>query len=484
MSIRPWVVVEAPDDRGLRRVTVDGETAGSAWSMRELRRILERLGHPDVDVTDPARVHWRGGDSDTWPDHPRRRHTAALLMMAGLLASAVLNAVIGWPDASGAMTFAQRLTGALFVLSAPVQAAAALAVIDHWGKRHSRVSGATVLLGVLTSTAADGLLLLLWFEEREYTPYLLVFMPLCCWSVWALWLLLKERSWKGVTHPRKFAAGVFVSALLTALSLVYSTMYEPTVAPMSLALKAEFGTARADRRLPFVQVPLKLSVKNTGSFSVYIVVDDFTVYGRTADYSEQGSFGVQDWRKSIDEYGEEEAERHVDRIRFAPLSSDRFYEPGVLLESGQEDAREHVFQLPVNTKYDLLHVDLQLTYMRKDRGRIDVAAFGQAHASWRKGVGQSYCRVAGCLGRLVYLGRVWHDNNLINVTRGARYVLATWSAKEGPRYSISPYFTTGKAADAAEEKKNLERFGVSTVQVRSEISVAELLKSIPSPRPS
>lgn len=65
------------------------------------------------------------------------------------------------------------------------------------------------------------------------------------------------------------------------------------------------------------------------------------------------------------------------------MSSARFYEPGDVLEAGQEDVREHVFQIPRNVPYDLLHVDLQFTYMRKDRGRIDVEHFKQAHASWQ-----------------------------------------------------------------------------------------------------
>src|SRR5262249_12818511 len=137
MSMRPWVVVEAPDGRGLRRVTVGGAAAGSAWSLRELHKLLDRLGQPDVDVEDPASVCWRGGDSGTWPDRAWRRRATGVLMVLGLAASAVLNAVIGWPDASGALTFAQRITGALFVLSGLVQVAAAISVFDYWGRRQS-----------------------------------------------------------------------------------------------------------------------------------------------------------------------------------------------------------------------------------------------------------------------------------------------------------------------------------------------------------
>ncbi|MFC8374181.1 hypothetical protein ACFUIT_40630, partial [Streptomyces sp. NPDC057239] len=69
MRIRPWAVVEPPDSRGLRRVTIGGETAGSAWSPDELRKILRRFDYPEnADLDDPSSISWRGGDSRPWPD--------------------------------------------------------------------------------------------------------------------------------------------------------------------------------------------------------------------------------------------------------------------------------------------------------------------------------------------------------------------------------------------------------------------------------
>ncbi|MFF2204618.1 hypothetical protein [Streptomyces sp. NPDC058145] len=484
MSIRPWVVVEAPDGRGLRRVTIGNDTVGSSWSLRELRRMLDRLGYPDLDLADPASVCWRGGDSGTWPDRALRRRVTGALMTAGLLASAVLNGLIGWPDAAGALTFAQRLTGALFVLSGLVQLAAAVAVLDYWGRRQSRVSGAVVLLGVLISLATDSLLILMWREEAEYTPYMLAFMPLWCWSAWALWLLVRQKSWQGVPQPRKFAAGVIVPALLTATSLAYSTMFQPAVAPIRLTLKTEFGTVRADRTLPFVQVPLKLSVKNTGAFSVYVVIDDFTVYGRTAKYSERGTSTTDTWRKSVDE-DDEEAELHVDQPVFTVISSGRFYAPGQVIEGGREDVREHVFQIPRSARYDLLYVEAQITYIKTDQGHIDATEFRTPHPSWKKSEGRFYCSAENpCPPQLIYLARVRNGNNLVDVTRGARYVLAIWSPTERPVYSISSYHFQGKGVNFSQEKRELDRYGVATIDAQAEASMAELLKSIPSPQPS
>ncbi|MER5209510.1 Yip1 family protein [Streptomyces sp. NPDC002838] len=476
MSIRPWVIVEAPDSRGLRQVIVGSETVGSAWSLGELRKMLDRLGYPEnMDMEDPASVCWRGGDSRTWPDRAGRRRTTIVLMMAGMLASMALNTVIGWPDATGALTFAQRISGALFVLSGAVQGAAAIAVLDYWGRRQFNSSGAVVLLGALVALATDSLLLFMWFEETEYTPYLLAFMPLWCWSLWALWLLVREKSWQRIPRPKTFAAGVVATALLTAVSLAYSTMYQPAAAPMHFILKAEFGRARADHRLPFVHVPLKLYMKNAGGIPVYIINNDYTVYGRNAKYSEKGEW-LEEWRRSLDEKREEDAHRYVDKLKYTPISSDRFYRPGNWLDVGQEYAMERALQIPRSTEFDTMNIVLQITYMRKDRGKLDVAQFRRAHRSWNKDEGRYYCAPARCGEELYYHGRVRHNNNLINVTRRPRYVTAIWSPEKRPIYSISSFHFEGPVA-RSEEKRDVNRYGASTAYADSEVAVTELLSS-------
>lgn len=64
----PAVVVDAPLD-GRRRVTIHGETVGSAVSEEELRQMLRRAGltEPDASIDDPELVEWRGGGPDYWP---------------------------------------------------------------------------------------------------------------------------------------------------------------------------------------------------------------------------------------------------------------------------------------------------------------------------------------------------------------------------------------------------------------------------------
>ncbi|MEU8652513.1 hypothetical protein [Streptomyces sp. NPDC048737] len=481
MSIRPWVIVEPPDSRGLRRVTIGGEKVGSAWSLAELRRMLDRHGYPeDVDLDDPACVCWRGGGSGTWSDRAWRRRLTMSLMVAGPLASMVFNAVIGWPDALGALTFAQRITGLLFVLSGVVLGIAAIAALDYWGRRQFRVSGAIVLLGAIIVLATDGLLFLLWLEEREYTRYTLVYLPALCWSLWALFLLVRQKSWKGVPQPKKFAAGVVATVLLTAVSLAYSTMYQPASAPMHFTLKAEFGKAWKDDTVDFVHVPLTLYMKNTGGIPVYIINDIYTVRGRIAVYSYGEEDLVAEWRESVDRSGTRggEAELYVDQFKYTTISSGRFYESGNSLDVGEEYAMKRVFQIPRKVGYDTVSVEFQISYMRRDRGRVDVVEFRSPHPSWKETEARYHCEPAVCGEQLVYRGRVRHNNNLINVTRKPRYVTAVWSP--GGRFvsSISSFpFSYGGVGDYREERRELERYGAATVRVDSEVSAAELLRS-------
>ncbi|GHH94613.1 hypothetical protein [Streptomyces capillispiralis] len=481
MSIRPWVVVEPPDSRGLRRVVIGGQQAGSAWSPAELRRILGRRGYPaTMDLDDPASIFWRGGDSGTWPDHPWRRRAIMFLMAVGLLVSMVYNTVIGWPDASGALTFAQRMTGVLFVLSGAVLGIAAVAALDYWGRHQFRASGAVALLGVMMVLATDSLLLLLWFEEKEYTRHLLVYVPALCWSLWALLLLVRHKSWKGVPQPKRFAAGVVATALLTAVSLAYSTMYQPAAAPMHFSLKVEFGKAWKDVNLPFVHVPLTIHMKNTGGIPVYIINNIYTVRGRVALYSKSEGDLLTEWRESVERrgVGEGEGEVFVDQLRYTTISSGRFYDLGNSLDVGQEYAMRRVFQIPEDIGYDTLSAELQISYMRKDRGKLDVEQFRFPHLSWNERDRRYYCDPVVCGGQLIFRGRVRHNNNLINVTRKPRYVTSVWSPGGGIISSISSFpFNFVGSADYREERRELERYGTARARADSEISAAELLKS-------
>ncbi|MBT2439326.1 hypothetical protein J7E93_04165 [Streptomyces sp. ISL-36] len=482
------MVVEPPDRRGLRRITIHDKTVGSAWSLRELRKVLRRLGYPDdMDLDDRSRVHWRGGDSSVWPDDRGwRRRVVIALMLVGLLGSLALHAVIGWADALGALTFAQRLVGVVFLLAGAVQGIALPAVVDYWGRRQVRLSGALVLLGVLMTLATTTLLLFLWLREREFIATVLLFLALWLWSLWALRTLIREKVWRGIPHPRKFTAGVAITALLTAVSLGYSIIYQPIAAPRHFILKAEFGTPQTDVDSPYIHVPLKLYAKNAGGIPVYIVVDDYTVWGSLAEFSNSGK-GMKEWKGSEEGgWWVPEAEAFETQSGGEVIASGQFQGPGSTLDPGEEFRKEKVITLPKDTKYETLDAVLQFAILRQDRGKLD-DEFYYEKLSWMESEGRYYCPPDGCGEHVIYHGRVRYNANIINVTRKPRYVAAFWSPEEDPQVFISSFnfekekksesiYGIYKGLDESEVVREAERYGLSSVSVNSEVSVKGLLK--------
>ncbi|MHC3394457.1 hypothetical protein ACLQ2E_34140 [Streptomyces lavendulocolor] len=471
------MIVEPPDRRGLRRVTIHDQTVGSTWSLRELRRVLHGLGYPDdIDLDDRSNVHWRGGDSSVWPDgRGWKRRTVTAVALVGLLGSLALHTAIGWADTSGALTFPQRLVGILFLMAAVVQAIAVPAVVDYWGRQRVKLSGALILLGVLMTLATTSLLLFLWLQEREFIPGLIAFISLWLWSLWALCMLIHDRVWRGIPHPKKFAAGVTVTALLTSVSLGYSIIYKPITAPVHFTLKAEFGTPSTDVDSPYIHVPLKFSATNSGGIPVYLVVDDYVVDGYTAEFSRSGQ-GMKEWKTGN---LTTEAEQYASKVDYETIASGQFQGPGSTLDAGEEYKLEKVITLPKNTSYETLDATLGFAFLRQDRGKID-SAFGIPRPSWVKSEGNYYCRSKGCGEYLVYHGRIRHNTSLINMTRKSRYVTAFWAPQEETQFFISSFDFKKKYKyeylDGEELEREVERYYLGWVSVNSQVSVKGLLK--------
>lgn len=66
----PRVVVYPPAEGGGRRVRVDGQILGTAYSLHDLAVFLERAGLEGLDeldvVASTGLIEWRGGGQDVW----------------------------------------------------------------------------------------------------------------------------------------------------------------------------------------------------------------------------------------------------------------------------------------------------------------------------------------------------------------------------------------------------------------------------------
>ncbi|MER6026224.1 hypothetical protein [Streptomyces sp. NPDC001851] len=475
---RRRVVVDAPDKRGLRAVTIDGEPAGSAWSRRDLRRQLRHAGlPPDMDLENRACVSWRGADSASWPDRTGRRRATIALLVAGLLVSALLLADIGMVDALGALTFSGRLGGMLFVLAGAVQAVAAAAVFDFWGKRTLRHSGALVLVGVFIAVATEGLLLAVWFEEREWTPYLPVFLALSLWALWAGWTVWQERAWKGIPHPRSITAAVAATVLLAAANFAYSAVYQPHAALSHYKVEAFFGKPRKDPKMPVTYLPVKLHVANDGAVPAYVLNSAYWVEGRYSLFDgKKTTLDQREWR--ADAEAGVDTELYVQPTAYRTINSGPVVLAGAWIAPGTDFTTERVVQIPADAKYDIITAKMSAIFLRGDRGKIDPALVTPIFSWHEKRERLFNCSPAPCPDYVAYHARVHNDNNIINVTRRPRYVTSNrWLGPQGSGITavISSFNSRGRLSAHTE---SYETYGVDQyVSGVTQIPFASLLEA-------
>lgn len=469
-------MIDPPDSRGLREVRVNGVTVGRAWSLRELYRLLNRSGFPkETELAVNPAVVWHGGGPDIWPDRPLPRRATLVLLVAGLLGSAVLLVDIGLPDIFGALTFAGRVMGWMFIVGGFLQAGAAAAAFDQWSKRVFKYSGAVALAGVILALVVCSLLLTLWLQEKEYFSYFLSYLSLWVWSLWAVWRVCREKPWRGIPHPRTFALGVTASGLLAAMNLAYSGLYQPTTALERHNYQVAFGIPYADPKAdkPIMHVPVTVTLENTGTVPFWVLASAVTVEG-TSSKSRPNEKSIRDWRTGLFE----------NQLYAAPPTSNLVYwgllmPPGNWLYPGNRIVVQRVIQLPRNAPFDSLELSSHMLAMRKDRGSIG-SDFHTMHWSWEpdkvtKRVHCVYCRDIG-----INLGRLRYNSNLLNVTRKPRHVLSIHyvnsDVAEDFRVFVSPMDKARKISwnDEPENRLNLTDWATGTATV----SFAQLLKQL------
>ncbi|MFJ3726198.1 hypothetical protein ACIPYQ_27030 [Streptomyces sp. NPDC090045] len=484
MSIgaRPRVVVSPPDTRGLREVSAGSRVLGRVWSLRELRRVLHRARYPSaMPLRDPRFVIWRGAGPDTWPDHPWPRRTAGAVMALGLAGSAVLLVRIGAVDAFESQTFAGRLTGWLLLGAAAVQSAGVVSALDYWGKRRWKYSGAVTLIGALIALAMSVLLLSMWFEASEFVVYLPVYVALLGWSSWASWRLCRHEAWKGLPHPRSVVAGLTLSAVLAGVNFANTTLYEPNARRSLITTEAKLGEPKLSPDGKIVHIPLRVSIKNVGTVPVDILTTIFWVIGVKTVLHEETR--LQYWREILAFDGD--AEQYTEVTGRDQLATGTFGTEGSWLDPGNEHAEDKIIQIPAGVEYSMIEASARAITTRRDRGKI-APGYGQPQFSWHpSSPGFSACPLPGgdCIA---FRARIRHNNNLINVTRRARYVTSWWQMEPGGRNSeINSVIGPGTPCRGVLPlKEEPERYGLMrTLSVTSRVPATGLMRPSGAPTP-
>lgn len=425
---RPLVVVHPPDDRGLREVSIRGERVGKVWSLRELRRLLRKLGFPEnVNVEDRTQICWEGGNSSHWPDRPWIRRTTAFLVTIGFLAVVCLLLKIGAADTLGALTYAGRVEGSSFLVASLLVGTAVVSVFDYWRKRQLRYSGAVILVGVSIALSVDILLLSVQIYGGEYTHYLGLWLALLFWALWVLRKLEPQNILKEISHPKGLTIGAAASAVFVAANLAYTQIYLPYASPVMARVTAKLGTPQLDQKHTVLYLPVELHYQNSGKVSFVILGSQYSVYGRTANFSEKPN-GMKEWKSDITREPMSDLYRNTEVQGRDLIGSGEFFRVGNWLDPGDEYVETKIVALPVGAGYDTIEVTAAATAMRADRGSLsddystpqyswDITSRDGRHLydapSWVAYPGDEY---------ISHHARIYYGNEILNMTRKPRYV--------------------------------------------------------------
>ncbi|MBW5481952.1 hypothetical protein [Streptomyces bambusae] len=453
MTYMPEVEVEAPDDLGFRKVVVNGKNAGKARSPAELHRIL---GHHGVPF--PHDIHWVGGGEDVWPDHPVRRRTTIAFMAIGLLGVAALLAYLGVEDVFSALGYGWRIAGLVFLLLGLMELGAALAAADYWHKRWMKHSGTVVLFGYLIAFVVGVLLLCVQLIDEVSVAHVLAWTALVLWSSVALVVLVRERIWKELLHPRRIAVGAIVPTVLAISSVVYSQFYVPyTTSPM-VESAAEIRMASLDTGRTKMYLTVHLYVKNSGKIPVYVLGGVYWVHGRLA----RGS-------------------------SYEPIHPAEFVKPtGLVLNPGEEFAKDEVVEIkePCGFRYEAVRVRPEVYVARKDRMTLISSEY--EHSGRYRGKLKEEGKdkdPEGPTGEYFrYQASISNSNEILDVIRGPQRVTLWWVLHGARPYMYADVTPSGERKkidfnDPVGNKEANDRYGLVRLPGSvTQASFVELLK--------
>ncbi|MFF3326338.1 hypothetical protein [Streptomyces sp. NPDC002889] len=147
-------------------------------------------------------------------------------------------------------------------------------------------------------TATSLVFLVLQWVGGDHGLRLWRWIGLVAWSAWVLWELSRRKVWRGIPHPKSFALGVALSAIIGAASLAYSAMYTPYAAPVKVPFNVSFGKPTVNSERTILNVPTHITFRNSGSVSIYVVGTLWKVKVWPSKFTEQGS-GMHKWKGEL-----------------------------------------------------------------------------------------------------------------------------------------------------------------------------------------
>ncbi|ADP81373.1 hypothetical protein FraEuI1c_3364 [Pseudofrankia inefficax] len=387
---------------------------------------------------------------------------APFLIVPVLLVTSFYLAWFGVENVTDSLAYLGCFTGLLMVITATVCILGALGTLDHWYSHRFEISGLLALFGSVTALVANAMLLVATVREGiESVPYFVTWGLLAVASGWSCYVVYHTSV--VIPSPKKVAVAASATAVIAMANFGYTQLYQPYHEEPRPILDAKFGspTLSADRKT--FSVPITLSVEVRGNVGVYLVGDQFVVYGRRVTTRSSGH-SAPDWRHDSTD-GQAELSRWTE-MRTEPIEIGRWDLFGSWEDPGVPRSTTRLVQLPVDTPYDQLGVRAEFVSVRRDRVRLEPAFGSSAQYSWQDFRNQRCGSGPGDCVR--YRGRVAESNSVARHTRDPRYLTLWWNfgptlGTVGLESTIARRGDVDRSMSSEESSRLWSRYGLEKV---------------------
>lgn len=343
-----------------------------------------------------------------------------LAMLLVLLATTSFLGFFGVEDASEALAYTGRFTGALLILGAVATLLSSIAVVDHWFRRSFSYSGFIALLGATTAAMANVMLLVTTLRDGDSTAYLLLWCILVAGSAWTA--VTVYRTPLIIPAPKRIAAAVILSGSVAVANFGYTELYQPYQTEANPALDITLGQPilRADRKA--FALPITVKFENRSNVGLYMLACEFHVMGRAVALSRTDR-PIREWQRDV-ENGYQLSRREVDQPPQL-IEAGSWAVFGTSLAAHQTFSTDRIIELPVNTPYDQIQVRASSAVARRDRLSLDHFGTPQGY-SWRGHKDAPALPGVGASDYVTYSGRIHENNAIAEHTRDPRYITIWW----------------------------------------------------------
>ncbi|MFF9406394.1 hypothetical protein ACF1B0_12845 [Streptomyces anandii] len=344
----------------------------------------------------------------------------SLGISSGLVFTAYFLGRFGLEDVSEALAYTGHFTGlAMLVAAVVVLLGAGAVLVLHWW-RNSSYAKLFSLMGTVTALLANLMLLVATVREGESPAYLLAWSVLAAISAAGSYMVL--RTSVPIPAPKSVGIVAAASAAVAVANFGYNQLYQPYRTELTPILHVAFGKPVLSPDKRTVAVPINVTLENRGNVGIYILANQYTVFGfnPTATSSVRP---LSQWREDVRRGNP--AKRWEVVVPPQMIAEGRWSTLfGEWLGPNDTSTTTRVIELPTATAYDYLSLQAEASVARRDRMWLESDLSEPKEYSWlsHKGStarldGQSYVK---------YQTRIHENNSIAEHTRDPRYITVWW----------------------------------------------------------